>query len=53
MVIRFLHEYLSQDNFDTLENSVANASKTDADIADNLVTWVFDNGFIPSAKISE
>ncbi|TKI69447.1 hypothetical protein FC756_09120 [Lysinibacillus mangiferihumi] len=41
-----LHEYLSQDN------SVEYASQTDADIADNLVTWVFNDGFVPSAKIT-
>ena len=39
-----LHEYLSQDN------SVENASQTDD--LDNLVTWVFNNGFFPSAKIT-
>ncbi len=43
---------MSQDNSDTLENSVENASQTDADIADNLVTWVFNEGFVPSAKIT-
>ncbi len=41
-----LHEYLSQ------ENSVKNASQPDAEIADNLVTWVFNDGFVPSAKIT-
>ncbi|UED78820.1 RHS domain-containing protein [Lysinibacillus sp. CD3-6] len=43
-----LHEYFSQD----VENSVENASKTEAEIADNLVTWVFNDGFVPSAKIT-
>ncbi|MGE7840975.1 hypothetical protein ACQKNX_09295 [Lysinibacillus sp. NPDC093712] len=41
-----LHEYFSQDN------SVENASQTEADIAENLVTWVFNDGFVPSAKIT-
>ncbi|WP_339258759.1 hypothetical protein [Lysinibacillus sp. FSL K6-3209] len=40
-----LHENLSQ------ENSVENASQPDAKIADNLVTWVLYDGFVPSAKI--
>ncbi|WP_181020884.1 RHS repeat-associated core domain-containing protein [Lysinibacillus sphaericus] len=39
-----LHEYLSQDN------SVENASQTDD--LDSLVTWVFNDGFVPSAKIT-
>ncbi|WP_305068693.1 RHS repeat-associated core domain-containing protein [Lysinibacillus sp. CD3-6] len=47
-----LHEYLSQDNSNTLENSVENASQPDAEIVDNLVTWVFNDGFVPSAKIT-
>jgi len=47
-----LHEYLSQENSDTLENSVENASQPEAEIADNLVTWVFNDGFVPSAKIT-
>ncbi|POZ55848.1 hypothetical protein LYSIN_00631 [Lysinibacillus sphaericus] len=29
-----------------------NASQADVDIADNLVTWVFNDGFVPSAKIT-
>ena len=33
-----LHENFSQDN------SVENASQTDIDMADNLVTWVFNDG---------
>ncbi|QPQ35186.1 RHS domain-containing protein [Lysinibacillus sp. JNUCC-52] len=47
-----LHEYLSQDNSNTLENSVENASQPEDEIADNLVTWVFNDGFVPSAKIT-
>ncbi|AVK96343.1 RHS repeat-associated core domain-containing protein [Lysinibacillus sphaericus] len=43
-----LHEYFSQD----VENSVENASEAEAEIADNLVTWVFNDGFVPSAKIT-
>jgi len=40
-----LHEYFSQ------ENSVEeNASQTDD--LDSLVTWVFNDGFVPSAKIT-
>ncbi len=39
-----LHEYLSQDN------SVENASQTDD--LESLVTWVFNDGFVPSAKIT-
>ncbi|WP_282957617.1 RHS repeat domain-containing protein [Lysinibacillus mangiferihumi] len=39
-----LHEYLSQDN------SVENASQTDD--LDSLITWVFNDGFVPSAKIT-
>ncbi|MFJ7662782.1 RHS repeat domain-containing protein [Lysinibacillus sp. NPDC097162] len=39
-----LHEYFSQDN------SVENASQT-VDL-DSLVTWVFNDGFVPSAKIT-
>ncbi|MEK5487401.1 RHS repeat-associated core domain-containing protein [Lysinibacillus sp. FSL M8-0355] len=35
-----------------MENSVENASQTDADIADNLATWVFNDSFVPSAKIT-
>jgi len=31
---------------------VENASQPEAEIADNLVTWVFNDGFVPSAKIT-
>ncbi|MFJ7839579.1 hypothetical protein ACIQXG_08885 [Lysinibacillus sphaericus] len=41
-----LHENFSQDN------SVKNASQTDIVIADNLVTWVLYDDFVPSAKIT-
>ncbi|WP_432702817.1 hypothetical protein [Lysinibacillus sphaericus] len=36
-----------------MENSVENASQTDAEIADNLVTWVFNDGFVPYAVSSK
>ncbi|MFJ7839568.1 RHS repeat domain-containing protein [Lysinibacillus sphaericus] len=39
-----LHEYFLQDD------SVENASQTDD--LDSLVTWVFNDGFVPSAKIT-
>ncbi|MFY0519799.1 RHS repeat domain-containing protein [Lysinibacillus sp. UGB7] len=47
-----LHEYCSRDDSDIFENSVENSSQTDAEMADNLVTWVFSDGFVPSAKIT-
>jgi len=34
------------------KNSVENTSQTEAKIAENLVTWVFNDGFVPSAKIT-
>ncbi|MFS0819977.1 hypothetical protein ABC382_24190 [Lysinibacillus sp. 1P01SD] len=45
-----LHEYSTQNVADTLDN--LNSSQTDTAIADNLVTWVFNDGFVPSAKIT-
>ena len=45
---QYEHEYFSQDNSGIFEN----ASQTDIDMADNLVTWVFNDGFVPSAKIT-
>ncbi|MEC1180006.1 RHS repeat-associated core domain-containing protein [Metasolibacillus meyeri] len=47
-----LHEYFTQNDSDKFENLVKNFKQTDADIADNLVTWVFNDGFVPSAKIT-
>ncbi|WP_281274605.1 RHS repeat domain-containing protein [Lysinibacillus telephonicus] len=47
-----LHEYVSQNDSDKIENLVENSNQTDADMADNLVTWVFNDGFVPSAKIT-
>lgn len=41
-----LHEYFSQGNSDIYEN----VSQTDD--LDSLVTWVFNDGFVPSAKIT-
>ncbi|QPA57424.1 hypothetical protein [Lysinibacillus sphaericus] len=45
-----LHEYSTQNVVYTLEN--LNSPQTDTAIADNLVTWVFNNDFVPSAKIT-
>ncbi|WP_157492967.1 MULTISPECIES: RHS repeat domain-containing protein [Lysinibacillus] len=45
-----LHEYSTQNAADTLDN--LKSSQTDTAIADNLVTWVFNEGFVPSAKIT-
>ncbi|WP_274793670.1 RHS repeat domain-containing protein [Lysinibacillus irui] len=45
-----LHEYSTENVADTLEN--LNSSQTDTAIADNLVTWVFNDSFVPSAKIT-
>ncbi|MFT9820077.1 hypothetical protein [Lysinibacillus sp. NPDC056185] len=47
-----LHEYLSQDNSDIFENLDEYSSLNNFEIPDNLVTWVFNDGFIPSAKIT-
>ncbi|WP_167397443.1 RHS domain-containing protein [Lysinibacillus mangiferihumi] len=45
-----LHEYSTQNVVYTLEN--LNSAQTYTAIADNLVTWVFNDGFVPSAKIT-
>ncbi|MCS5503788.1 hypothetical protein NY607_22010 [Lysinibacillus sp. A4] len=45
-----LHKYSTQNAADTLDN--LNTSQTDTAIADNLVTWVFNDSFVPSAKIT-
>ncbi|MFJ7888352.1 DUF6531 domain-containing protein [Lysinibacillus xylanilyticus] len=47
-----LHEYCSQDNSDIFENLDEYSSQNKSQIPDNLVTWVFNEGFIPSAKIT-
>ncbi|POZ55846.1 putative deoxyribonuclease RhsC [Lysinibacillus sphaericus] len=45
-----LHEFSKQNVADTFDN--LKSSQTDTAIADNLVTWVFNEGFVPSAKIT-
>ncbi|MFJ8460749.1 RHS repeat-associated core domain-containing protein [Lysinibacillus xylanilyticus] len=47
-----LHEYFSQNNSDIFENLVECSSQSKSEIPDNLVTWVFNDGFVPSAKIT-
>ncbi len=45
-----LHEYCSQNDAVDLENLVESQNKSE--IPDSLVTWVFNEGFVPSAKIA-
>lgn len=45
-----LHEYFSEIDSAELENQVESQNKSE--IPDNLVTWVFNDGLIPSAKIT-
>ncbi|MET4561964.1 RHS repeat-associated protein [Lysinibacillus parviboronicapiens] len=45
-----LHEYCSQNDAVDLENLVESQNKSE--IPDNLVTWIFNEGFVPSAKIT-
>ncbi|MEK5039317.1 RHS repeat-associated core domain-containing protein [Sporosarcina sp. FSL K6-3457] len=45
-----LHEYFLESDSSELENLVE--SQSESEIPDNLVTWVFNDGFVPSAKIS-
>ncbi|MFJ6267066.1 RHS repeat domain-containing protein [Lysinibacillus xylanilyticus] len=47
-----LHEYFLQDNSDKFENLDEYSSQNKSEIPDNLVTWVFNDGFVPSAKIT-
>ena len=47
-----LHEYFSQNDSDKFENLDEYSSQNKSEIPDNLVTWVFNDGFIPSAKIT-
>ncbi|WP_317853406.1 RHS repeat domain-containing protein [Lysinibacillus sphaericus] len=47
-----LHEYLLKGNSDKSENLVESSSKNKSEVPDNLVTWVFNDGFVPSAKIT-
>ncbi|WP_068984833.1 hypothetical protein [Lysinibacillus xylanilyticus] len=47
-----LHEYFLRNNSDIFENIDEYSSQNNSEIPDNLVTWVFNDGFIPSAKIT-
>ncbi|MEG0528150.1 MAG: RHS repeat-associated core domain-containing protein, partial [Longicatena sp.] len=47
-----LHEYFSRDNSEKSEIIVEHSSENNSEIPDNLVTWVFNDGFVPSAKIT-
>ncbi|MBE1555922.1 RHS repeat-associated core domain-containing protein [Sporosarcina limicola] len=48
-----LHEYLSENDSATLENLVEHSSQNESEMPANLVTWVFNDGFVPSAKIMD
>ncbi|MEQ6358024.1 RHS repeat-associated core domain-containing protein [Lysinibacillus sp. M3] len=41
-----------QNTSDKFENPVEYSSENKSEIPDNLVTWVFNGGFVPSAKIT-
>ncbi len=47
-----LHEYLSQNDSDKFENLQEYSSQNKPEIPNNLVTWVFNEGFVPLAKIT-
>ncbi|MGE7928267.1 RHS repeat-associated core domain-containing protein [Lysinibacillus xylanilyticus] len=47
-----LHEYFTQIDSDKFENLDEYSSQNKYEIPDNLVTWVFNEGFVPSAKIT-
>ncbi|MGE7692786.1 RHS repeat-associated core domain-containing protein [Lysinibacillus sp. NPDC094177] len=47
-----LHEYFSKDKSDKFEDLEEYSSQNKSEIPDNLVTWVFNDGFVPSAKIT-
>ncbi|MGE7943683.1 RHS repeat domain-containing protein [Lysinibacillus xylanilyticus] len=47
-----LHEYFLRNNSDEFEKQVEYSSLNNSEIPDNLVTWVFNDGFVPSAKIT-
>ena len=47
-----LREYFRQNDSDKFENLVESSLQTDSKIVDNLVTWIFKDGFVPSAKIT-
>ncbi|MEK4424993.1 RHS repeat domain-containing protein [Solibacillus sp. FSL K6-1523] len=46
-----LHEYFSQNDSVELVNLAE--SRNNSEIPENLVTWVFNDGFVPSAKITD
>ncbi|WP_427108129.1 RHS repeat-associated core domain-containing protein [Lysinibacillus xylanilyticus] len=48
-----LHEYFVENNSDKFESLVENSSQNNPEIPDNLVAWVFNDGFVPSAKITD
>nr|WP_276569509.1 RHS repeat-associated core domain-containing protein [Lysinibacillus sphaericus] len=47
-----LHEYFSQNNSDKFEDLEEYSSQKKSEIPDNLVTWLFNDEFVPSAKIT-
>ncbi|WP_369075726.1 RHS repeat domain-containing protein [Lysinibacillus sphaericus] len=47
-----LHESFSQNDSDKFENLVENTSQNKSEVPDNLVTWAFNDGIVPSAKIT-
>ncbi|MGE7911737.1 DUF4329 domain-containing protein [Lysinibacillus xylanilyticus] len=47
-----LHEYFLRNNSDEFEDLEEYSSQNKSEIPDNLVTWVFNDGFVPSAKIT-
>ncbi|MGE7912651.1 DUF6531 domain-containing protein [Lysinibacillus xylanilyticus] len=48
-----LHEYFSEEDSGEFENLEEYSSQNKSEIPDNLVTWVFKDGFVPSAKITD
>ncbi|MGE7129313.1 RHS repeat domain-containing protein [Lysinibacillus xylanilyticus] len=50
--ITILHEYFLEEGSDKFENLVEHSSQNNSEMPDNLVTWVFNDGFVPSAKIT-
>ena len=47
-----LHEYFSQNDSDKFDNLDEDSSQNNSEIPDNIVTWVFNERFVPSAKIT-
>ncbi|MGE8005433.1 RHS repeat domain-containing protein [Lysinibacillus sp. RC46] len=47
-----LHEYFSEEDSCEVENLGECSSQSKSEIPVNLVTWVFNDGFVPSAKIT-